>query len=226
MGSLFVSLLPLIIGSAVVPLQIVLFILLLKNPNRGLLKAAAFFAGMTTTRLLQGIFFGPILAGSGESAGQTGGKSPVVATLLLVLGVLLLVAAYRKWRKEVDPDDPPPKWKSGLDKLTPPKAFGLGLVLLLIGPKFWVFTLSALAGIGEAQLGQPSAALAYLLFILLAQSLLLLALLLRLIAPVPAQDLLTRVSVWLERNNRPVVITISFVFGLYFLYQGASALIG
>ena len=38
MGSVIVSLMPLIIGSAVVPVQIIIDILLLKSPKQGLLK--------------------------------------------------------------------------------------------------------------------------------------------------------------------------------------------
>ena len=48
MGTTFVSLVPLIIGSAVVPVQIIIDILLLKSPRQGLLKAAAYVGGMTT----------------------------------------------------------------------------------------------------------------------------------------------------------------------------------
>jgi len=46
MDALFISLLPFIIGSALVPIQIILAILLLKNPQQGLLKAAAYAGGM------------------------------------------------------------------------------------------------------------------------------------------------------------------------------------
>jgi hypothetical protein len=64
MGNAIVSLLPLIIGSALVPAQIILYILLLKSSRQGLLKASAYVGGMTTVRLLQGLFFGLILTNS------------------------------------------------------------------------------------------------------------------------------------------------------------------
>ena len=169
MGSVMISLIPLIIGSAVVPIQIIIDILLLKNPGKGLLKAIAYVGGMTTLRLLQGLIFGLILTNStATSTTEDNGRSPIVSTLLLVLGILLLVTAYKQWRKEDDPDAPPPKWLTIIDSITPLKAFGLGFGLLLIGGKFWVFTLGALGLIGQAQLGQPSSTVAYLLFVLLA----------------------------------------------------------
>ena len=226
MESVIVSLLPLIIGSAVVPVQIIIAILLLKNPNQGLLKVSAYVGGMTTIRLLQGLIFGLILANrSGASTEESSGNGLVVSTLLLVLGILLLITAYKQWRKDDDPDAPPPKWLTMIDSLTPLKAFGIGFGLLLVGGKFWVFTLGAIGMIGEAQLGQPSSTVAFLLFVLLAESLLLLPILIRMIIPEQSKSLLEATSAWLTRYNRPIVIAVSLVFGLLFLYSGISGLL-
>ncbi|PZV15413.1 MAG: hypothetical protein DCF22_07315 [Leptolyngbya sp.] len=225
MEAVLVSLLPYIIGSAVVPLQIIVGLLLLKSPKQGLFKAIAYVAGMTITRLLQGLLFGFILSRSTTFADGSSGKNPIISTLLLVLGILLLIAAYKKWRKEEDPDDPPPKWVTTIDGLTPLKAFGIGLGLPLIAAKLWVFTLSALATIAAAQLGQPTSAIAYLLFILLAESLLLLPILMRILVPERSKSVLIQLSSWLTRNNRPITITISLVFGLLFLKSGISGLL-
>lgn len=221
MGETMLSLLPFIIGSAVVPVQVMIIILLLNNPMNGLAKAAALVAGMTTVRILQGILFGWILS---PGAQESGGKSLLVSTLLVVLGILLLITAYKTWRNEPDADDPPPKWMTMLAGLTPLKAFGMGAVLVLISGKFWVFTLSAIGVIEEAQLGQPSSTVAFLLYILLAQSLLLLALGIRVIIPEQSKSSLESISVWLTRYNRPIVIAVSLVFGLLFFLQGVSAL--
>lgn len=226
MSSVIISLLPLIIGSALVPAQFIVYVLLLKSPRQGLLKASAYVGGMTAVRLLQGLIFGLILTDSAAAtAEENGGKSPIVLVLLLVIGIIFLTTAYKQWSKEEDPDAPPPKWLANIDSLTPLKAFGVGFGLLLIGPKFWVFTLAALAVIGEAQLGQPSSTFAFLLFILLAESLMLLPIILSLIVPQQAKTLIEQVSTWLTRNKRPVVIIISLVFGILFLYQGANGLL-
>jgi len=226
MGSVIVSLLPLIIGSALVPIQIIIVILLLKSPRQGLLRASAYVGGMSTLRLLQGLIFGLILTNSAAAtAEESAGKSPVVSTLLLVLGIFLLIVAYKQWKKDDDPDAPPPKWLTMIDSLTPLKAFGMGFGLLMIGAKFWVFTLGAIGVISQAQLGQPSSTIAYLLFVLLAESLLLLPILIRIIVPAQSKSLLDATSTWLNRYNRPIVIVVSLVFGLLFLYQGVSGLL-
>lgn len=226
MGALLKSLLPLIIGSALVPAQIIIAILLLKSPKQGLLKAIAYVGGMTTTRLLQGLIFGLILINNAASSDESDGKSLIVSTLLMLLGIFLLITAYRTWRKEDDPDAPPPKWLTMLDSLAPLKAFGIGFGLLLIGAKFWVFTLAAIGTIGEAELGQPSSTIAYLLFVVLAESLLLLLIVIQIVIPERSKILLEDLSVWLTRYNRLIMISVSLVFGLMFFYQGVSGLLG
>ncbi len=219
MGEIIIQLTPFIIGSAVVPLQIMMVILLLNSPRQGLAKAISLVAGMTAIRLLQGFFFGLILS---PEPGETSGKSLVVSTLLVVLGILLLITAYKQWRNEDDPDGPPPKWLVTLDTLTPLKALGMGAGLVLVSGKLWVFTLSAIAVIEEAQLGQPSSTVAFLIFLLLAQSLLLLAIVIRVIIPERSKSILVSISAWLTTYNRPIVIVVSLVFGLLFFAQGAS----
>ncbi|MFB2834440.1 GAP family protein [Floridanema evergladense] len=225
METLLVSLLPYIIGSAVVPLQIIIGLLFLKSDKQGLFKAVAYFTGMTLTRLLQGLIFGLILTEAAASAEASGDKNLVISTLLLILGILLLIAAYKKWCGQDDPDEPPPKWLTTIDSSTPLKAFGIGVGLPLIAPKLWVFTLSALATIAAVQLGQASSAIVYLLFILLAQSLLLLPILIRIFLPQKSQSLLNQISNWLTKNNRSIVIFVSLVFGLLFLKSGISGLL-
>jgi threonine/homoserine/homoserine lactone efflux protein len=225
METLLISLLPYIIGSAVVPLQIIIGLLLLKSPRQGLLKAVAYVSGMTITRLLQGLIFGLVFSGSAvQVEGDSGGKNPVIATLLLVLGILLLITAYKKWRGEDDPDMPS-KWLTLIDSATPFRAFGIGFALPLVGAKLWVFTLSALTTIAAAQLGQPSSAIAYILFILLAESLLLLPILIRILIPEPSKRLLGQLSTWLTRYSRPISIVVSLGFGLLFLYAGVDGLL-
>jgi hypothetical protein len=225
MGPLLISLLPYIIGSAIVPVQIIIGLLLLKSPNQGLFKAIAYVAGMTITRLFQGLIFGWILSESSSLVEETNGKNPIIATLLLVLGIFLLIAAYKKWRGEVDPDEPQSKRLTMIDKLTPFMAFGIGLGLPLVAAKLWLFTLTALATIAAAPLDRQSSILAYLLFILLAQSLLLLPILARILIPKRSKYLLTQLSDWLSQNNRSITIGVSLIFGVFFLQSGIRGLL-
>ena len=146
----------------------------------------------------------------------------ITATLMLVLGIFLWITAYKQWQQEDDPDGPPPKWLTMIDSLTPVKALGIGFILVATSPNLWAFTLSVIALIGEAQLNWPDSIMAYLLFILLAESLLLLTILIRIILPKHATKLLNAMSAWLNKNNRMLMIVTSLVFGLYFLVKGIS----
>lgn len=224
MTATIISLVPYILGSAVVPIQIIIGLLLLKNPDQGLLKATLYVLGMTITRVFQGLIFGLVLFQSDRLAGASNSQKPVLSMLLLGLGIIFLIAAYKKWQNQPDIDDMPPKGLSRIDSLTPIKALGIGLSLPLVGVKLWFFTLSALATISAAQLGQPASSVAFLIFILLAESLLILPIAIRIIAPKRSQVLLNHLSDWLNHNNRPITITVSLVFGLFFLHSGITGL--
>jgi hypothetical protein len=212
-----------IIGSAVVPMQIILLVLLLTGEKQGLVKAIAFVLGMTVVRLAQGVIFGLIFtSGQGAAESSSEGSSWVVSTLLTVLGILLLISFYKALTGEEDPDAPPPKWIAMLDTMTPLLAFGIGAGLILLGAKLWVFTLSAIGTVEEAALGQPASTITYLLFVLLAESLLILPILVRLVLPRQSQVWLHSISSWLEAHNRGIVIVASLIFGLLFLYKGVT----
>lgn len=225
MDSVLASLLPFIIGSALVPLQIIIVVLLLTGEQRGTLKAIAFVLGMTITRLAQGFLFGITLASASGDPDYDVRTGAVKSTLLMVLGILLLIAAYKKWAKEPDPDAPPPKWMGMIDAITPVRAFLFGAGFILIAVKLWVFTLGALSAIAEAQLSRQEGIIAFLLYILLAQSLLIIPILIRLLMPSRAGRILGALGGWMEKNNDRIVIVVSLVFGLLFLYQGVMGLL-
>ena len=69
-------------------------------------------------------------------------------------------------------------------------------------------------------------AVAYLVFILGAQSLVLLPLGLKSLAPRQSAHLLEVATLWLERNNQVIVSVVSSVFGTFFLFKGITGLLG
>ena len=212
MERLLVDLLPLIIGAAVLPVWIIMALFLLRSDG-GLLKATAFALGAMTVRLLQGILFGYVFGAADEANGDSG-TSLIASTLLLVVGILLLISAVKTWRKEEDPDAPPPKWMATLSGLSALKAFGMGALLMALVVKQWVFTLSAIAVIEQAELSQMGNVLAYLFFVLAAQSLVLAPIIVCAVAPTQSAKGLDAMQGWLERNNRMIVIAVSLIFGV------------
>jgi hypothetical protein len=212
------------IAVAILPAPIIITLLLLQSRG-GLSKATAFVAGGIAVRIVQGIVFGLVVESTADKYGEAG--PPVVkSTLLLVLGILLLIAAYKKWRKEEDPDAPPPKWMAAVGDLSTVKALGVGALLVGLNAKQWVFTLSAISAIADANLGPAQGAIAYALYVVVAAILLLLPILAAVLAPQRSGAMLARARSWLEDNNRTIAVIASLVFGLLFLYQGLTGLLG
>jgi hypothetical protein len=223
-GQLVLGMVPAIVGAALVPVWAIITLLLLQGKG-GLLKAAAFAAGAITLRLAQGVVFGYVL-GTAASSDLGGGTGKVVPTLFLVLGVLMFVTAFRQWRKDDDPDGPPPNWMSKLSGLTAPKAFGAGALLVAIAAKQWVFTFAVLGMIGDAGLPQVTGATAFLIYVLAAQSFALIPIIVYAVAPKQSEAVLKASREWLQRHNRVIMIVISLVFGVLFLVKGATGILG
>ena len=221
MGAVLIEMLPLIVAAAVLPVWIIMTLFLLRGEG-GVAKASAFVAGAVAVRLLQGVLFGFVL-GSDEGNDRA---ATIKATLLLVLGLVMIVAGYKKWGKEEDPDAPPPKWMSALNGLSAPKALGMGALLMTVAVKQWVFTLSALAIIDEGQLSLPAAALLFLIFIIGAASLMIAPILITALMPARAEKLLDSAQGSLERHNRVITIAVSLIFGVWFVWQGVNGLMG
>jgi hypothetical protein len=150
----------------------------------------------------------------------------LVSTLLLIVGIVLLVTAFKQWRKEDDPDAPAPQWMSVFSGLSASKAVGAGALFPIIAVKQWVFTLSAIGVIGEAGLGPAASAGVYLFIVLAAQTLVLVPILATAVAPHRAAQPLKATQAWLERYNRAIVIVMSLIIGAWFLFKGITGLIG
>lgn len=204
------------------PLYPIIVLLLLQGAD-GLRSASAFVAGALAVRLAQGLVFGRLFGAAAEALPDDGPQI-IASTLLLVLGILLLLAAFMKWRKLPDADEPPPQWMTVLGSLSPRKALGAGALLVAIAVKQWVFTLTAIDVIQGAGLGASASLGLYLAYTLATQVLVLPAILAMAIAPQRSIGSLQSAQSWLERYNRPIVIAVSLVFGGWFVYQGVAGL--
>jgi hypothetical protein len=223
MTDLWASLVPLIIGSALVPVQIIITILLLRS-QAGKLTAVAFVGGMTAVRLVQGVLFGLVLSSSDAAGSTDSGPGTVSSVLLFVVGVLFWVMAVKKIANVPDEDAPPPRWLTMTESMGPAKAFGLGALILAIGAKFWAFTLLAISTIGDADLGQPNATITYLLYVVLAEAIHVVVIAFAVVAPTRSAITLDKASMWLEAHTRHIMIGLGSVFGTWFLFKGLAGL--
>jgi hypothetical protein len=218
MGSAIVKLIPMMLGAAAVPFCVIIVFLLLRSPD-GLFKASAFAGGQILVRLVQGIGFGSEL-GYSAVAQTKQGASGIINTLILVAGILMWITALKNWAKQEDPDTPPPWWMAVVGSVSRLKAFGLGIVATAGSGKQWILTFYALGVIRVADLPSPRNAVVFLVFILGAQSLVLVPIGLYACAPRHSSRLLETGALWLERNNQTIVIVVSVVFGTFFIFKG------
>lgn len=223
MADVFVDLIPLIVAATLAPIFPIIVLLLLQS-ERGLGKAIAFVIGAVTVRLLQGALFGLVFRAAVE-AESAAGLQLIAPTLLTVVGVLLLAAGVKKVRKEDDGEESEPKWMSRLSDLTVLKAAGGGALIMVVAVKQWVFTLSALVVIEEAQPGLTAGVMLYLLFVAATQVLVLVPIIAFAVAPEQSAKPLTAAQGWLQRHNRVIMIVVSFLFGAWFLFKGVSGLL-
>jgi hypothetical protein len=226
-GGVVINLLPEILGSAIVPVWLIINIILLMGQN-GLLRSAAFIVGATLIRLIQGALFSSVLDASttsGTTSSRPGVPSLVTSTLLVVIGLLFVITGIKAYLKHPDPDDPPPKWMSTVSSLTPIKVLLLGAGWVLLSAKLWAFTLSAVSKIRDAHLGTSDSVITYLIYIVGCLLLFLISLLMYVVAPEWTRETLTRLRAWMEKGNRHISIVVSAVLAVLFLFLGIKGLI-
>jgi hypothetical protein len=188
-------------------------------------KAVAFVSGGVIMRLLQGVLFSLVIGVACQVNSEPGPKL-IVSTLLLIVGLLLLVTALKQWRKQDDPDAPTPQWMTAISGCSALKAVGAGALFPIVAVKQWVFTLSAIGVVGEAELSGKARVGFYLLFVLATQTPALGPIIAYAVAPHRTDKPLRVIRAWLERNNRAIVIVMSLTFGAWFLFKGVTGLMG
>jgi hypothetical protein len=100
------------------------------------------------------------------------------------------------------------------------------MAVVAISGKHWVFTLGAIGVLEKARLGLPVSIALFLCYVLVAQAFGLIAVIAYAVSPRRTGSVLAEVNAWVERNNRPVMIVIYLIFGLFFLYKGITGLTG
>jgi threonine/homoserine/homoserine lactone efflux protein len=220
MTDLWTTLIPLAVVTAVLPIQVTLTILMLRSTN-GRSKAGTWIAGMTLVRLVQYAVFGLILARAVDDAAT--GTSPAEGALLLVVAVLLLISAARKVANQPDEDAPPPRWMTTVDGISPSRAFLMGIGLVALSPKLWAFTLGAIGAIQDAEVDPAVGWAVFVVWVVAAEALHLLALLATVVAPARADVLLAAADRALKRHSREIMIGVSSAFGIWFLLKAVVA---
>lgn len=220
MGSVLLQLIPLVIGSVMMPTWVLLVLVLLRKGRRPV-EAIAFVSGIVVVKLLQGLIFGTIFGAYDVNHHRSEIEAIIVATLLIVVGLLMWMAALKLFIQGDDPDGPPPAWTRMVSAITPLKAFGLGTALVTTSSRSWLFTLAAIGIITRADLGPALSILAFLIYIVGTITLVVTPIILSIHSP----GRFSAAAYWLQKHDRVVMIVASLVVGAFFLWSGASSLL-
>jgi Sap, sulfolipid-1-addressing protein len=217
---LWSNLAPLIVVSALLPLQTIVTLSLVRSSVKA---AFAWVAGMAAVRLVQGVVFGVVLA---ESEAHAAADSPEVflGTVLLVLAILLYVKALRTALGAEEEDAPPPSWLTRAGSMSPLSAFFAGAAFMTISVKFLVFTLGALGAIADAHLDRKLSALTFVLFVVLTQVLPLTVVVLGASGSPRPREMLDKFGAWLRSKNRLITMMFGLIFGSWFLIKALMRL--
>ena len=223
MPDLLLTLIPLGVGSAIVPVQIIITILLLRAPG-GRAAALAWVAGMTVCGSSRA-------SSSGSSCDPARGASQgedeaslIASIVLLVLALLLYAAAARQYPQGARRGRTAAQVDGHVRRRDPDQGVRPGHGAA--GHRRQVLGLHA----GRhrrhraAALGPAGSIVAFLGFIALAESIHLALVAYAFAAPARADATLDRFSEALKRYNRQIVIALGLVFGTWFLLKALSGL--
>ncbi|MGW2378270.1 MULTISPECIES: GAP family protein [Kitasatospora] len=210
-------------GIAVSPLPIVALILVLATPRgrlNGLLFVLAWVLGLSAV--------GAIMLAVGGTGGASTHKHPAtwVGALKLALGALLVLFGARQWRHR--PKDASetqlPKWMAAIDRFSPIKIVGLGLLFSAANLKNAPLAIAAGASISSAGLPVPQQIGTLAIFVVIASLGVLAPLAVYLAMGERAEGILGSWRDWAARHNVAVMAVLFFVLGLKLLGDGISIL--
>jgi threonine/homoserine/homoserine lactone efflux protein len=222
MGEAIGQVLPMAVGVAISPVPIIAVILMLVT-RQARVNGPAFVLGWLIGLALIGILVIGVLGGVGESSG---GRAAWVSWLELVLGLLLLLVAFRQFgsRPHNGETAPTPKWMGAIDGFTPLKAVGAGALLSALNPKNLLLAVGGAATIAQMPIPTSEQSVAYVAFALIAT--------IGVASPVVvyfalgdrAPAVLDRMKGWMGQNNAVIMTILCLIIGVKLIGQALGGL--
>jgi threonine/homoserine/homoserine lactone efflux protein len=222
MGEAIGQMLPFAFGVALSPMPIVAIVLMLITP-KATSNGLSFLAGWVVGVAAAGAI---VLAVVGPSATSEGQPEDWTFWLKLVLGVLLIVVGIREWRGRPGAGDEVelPKWMSALDRFTPAKAAGSGVLLSALNPKNLIFIVGGATVVAQAAISGGGQAVVWALFTLIASIGVLVPVAIYFARGERASALLDEIKTWMARNNAAVMAVLILVIGVKLIGDGIAGL--
>jgi threonine/homoserine/homoserine lactone efflux protein len=211
------------VGVAISPVPIVAVTLMLFS-KRARVNGAAFLLGwVLAVAIVSGVAY--TLADQADAA-TSSTAADTIAWGKIVFGALFLLLAARNWRSRPAPGAEPemPKWMAGIDALTPPKAFGLGVLLAGVNPKNLMLAASAGAALAGLGLATHEAIGSLIVFVIVASLSIAAPVFYRLAGGEKAKARLDESKDWLVLHNGAVMAVLLLVFGAKLIADGLPPL--
>ncbi|MET8246508.1 GAP family protein [Streptomyces sp. NPDC005202] len=150
-----------------------------------------------------------------------------VGALKLALGALLALFGARQWRRRPKNSAQAqlPKWMAAIDRFTPAKILGLGLLFSAANLKNAPLTIAAGASISSAGLPVPQQIATLAIFVVIASLGVLAPLAVYLVMGDRATTVLAGWRDWAAQHNVAVMAALFFVLGLKLLGDGIGILV-
>jgi hypothetical protein len=215
------DILPLAIAVTISPVPIIAEILLLFTP-RAKANAAAYVAGFVVG--VGGVLWALVaLAGARDLASGSEGDGGV-AWVKLALGVVLLVAAARRFRGRPAPGEvaATPRWMDGIATFRPARSATVGLLVGALNPKNVAMALAASVIVTGASLPGDEQAVGMVLYTLVAVLGVVAPLAVVLVVGERSEGVLDDWRIWLAQHNAAVVSALFLIFGVVLIAQGVG----
>jgi len=222
-GNAIGQVLPFAVGVLLSPMPVIAVVLMLVT-SKARINGPAFLLGWILGLAVIGtIALSLVDSGSNENAGE---PETWVSWLKLVLGVLLLLLAFRSWkaRPAAGQEAPVPKWMNAIDTFTPLKAAGAAFLLSGINPKNLLLTIAAAAAVTQTGASGADQAIAWAVFVIIGS--------IGIAAPVViffamgdrAAAILQNLKAWMAHNNSAIMAVLCLIIAAKLIGDAISGL--
>jgi hypothetical protein len=208
---------------AISPIPIIAVVLLLSTPA-GKGNALAFLLGWLVGLGLVGVIV--LLVADPAEASEDGAPAIWVGWLLLVLGLASVFIGIRSWlgRPGGDEEPPMPGWMAAIDRFTPGKSLGIGLLLSALNPKNLILTVAAAAAIATAGLTGADPYIVLAVFVLIGTLGVAIPIGIYFLGGESATETLAELRHWLAINNATIMAVLMVVIGAKLIGNGMQVI--
>lgn len=155
-----------------------------------------------------------------------GGHGKLAATLRLVVGIALLLLAYKEWRARPAPGETAelPHWLAAVENMGPVRAAGLGFGIYAANPKNLTVGIAAGMTFGSADLSIQGASIVCIVYVLVSASTVLMPTVIYFVAEQSVRPWLNEMRHWLTQHNAAVMAVLLLVIGMLMFGRGIAAL--